>query len=134
MEKRILNDFTGGFSQVTREDLLLDNMAQEVINLEVNVNGVLEKRKGFIKKSLLPREYSLNSAKVVQGYLWNTFFKYEINNVRQEKEHILLVVKDNNKYYLYLYIENSLLELIKEFTTLPSISITDRNSFKSTFE
>ena len=79
MNKVTLTDFTGGFSQEIRADLLPDNVCQMVENCEINKNGLLESRHGFEHTD---KKFGLEVGEsVVWMRLWNSYYRLTIHNV-----------------------------------------------------
>ena len=122
MNKVELIDFGGGFSRQIRADLLPDNVCQEVINCEVNQSGLLECRPTFDVLSALPN-FGLGM-EIVAGYLWNSFYRWRGSSAA----HILFVVRRDDEYFLYLYMEGNV-EQIKKFSSKPKLAITDKKVY-----
>lgn len=120
--KVTLNDFTGGLVKKVRSDMIADNQCQELNNLEVNQSGVLEKRSEPERSEIMT---GLNGD-VIQGYLWNTYFK---RTGRSSNDHIILITKSGSTYYLYVYYAPEAYDMINTFNSMPKIAITDKRVY-----
>ena len=98
MNKVNLIDFTGGFSEEIRSDLLADNVCQVVENCEVNVNGLLDDRDELSSCGIAFPPYG----EVVGIYLWNTYYKLKYHIA--DCKHYLVVSKLREKFRLYIWL------------------------------
>ena len=111
------NDFTGGINILDVEDNVRDNELRELLNVDLNVKGLLQNRKGFGEMTILNEILVGNSVSIVVGNYRLIKFVINENNVLRLLEdyatlaafntattpiayklHILLVI--NNFVYL----------------------------------
>ena len=124
MNKVVLIDFTGGFSESIRPDLLTDNVCQVIKNCEVNQSGLLERRLGFEQLTSFTGKVE---GDIVWSWLWNSYHRYK----GLEVDHVIILTKKGNEYLLYLFVDNHIERLFKDLKInhRPSLAITDRKVY-----
>jgi len=171
-------DFSGGLNNAVRADLLGDNVCQEFLNCEVNLTGMVEGR-GLMHNAECIMHNELDGGEIVRSWYWPTYFRYKIladggqqtadggqqtsdsgqqtadgGRVLDGYAHIILCVKKDDVYRLYLYIPiadggqqiadggqqiadggqqiaDGVFELALDvgFSAIPSVAVTDRNVY-----
>jgi len=102
MDKVELVDFSGGFSEAVRADLLADNVCQVFTNCEVNINGKVEVRSDY---EHIEKMFVFQGEHIVRAWQWDSYFRYIKYGESRTEDHIILCTEDSyGKYRLYLFI------------------------------
>lgn len=129
----LVNDFTGGLNTVDVDDNVRDNELRELLNVDLNVKGLLRNRKGFGTMQILNQILTDNSILIPAGNYRLIKFAINQNNILKILEDYSSLEDFNNatlgieyKLHVLLVIDDEvyLLKIEKPVNTLGASTVT----------